>query len=370
MTSETKSFRLLSIIPNTYSVGNFLGWQRNKELILSPSFQRRQIWKPQNKAFFMDTIVRGLPVPIIFLREKTDLTTLRPTLEVVDGQQRLRTLISFIEPASLEDYDSKFDSFQMSRADNPNLAGKSFDSWPSQIKTDVLTYKLSVLILPPETEDRDILEIFARLNSTGLRLNAQELRNAEYNGAFKRLMYQLGYEQLTRWKNWNILTDNDIARMDEVELTSDLVIAMLDGIKGRTKRFIDGFYSKYDGSFPFEEEIERRFRWLFDTIDDQFGRQLPNLIFSNQTMFHALFSYCYDLAFGLGSELKKRQPKSLPQGIANSVDEASAIVKADNLPKDLREALAGRTTHLASREARFNFLRQVCEGAYDIAPVH
>lgn len=369
MASESGSVWLLNISPNTYTVVDFLDWQRNKNLVLSPSFQRRPIWKPQHKAFFMDTIVKGLPVPIIFLREASDLTGLRPIREVVDGQQRLRTLISFIEPSALEDYDPSVDHFQMSRNDNPDLAGKSFDSWPQQVKTDVLSYKFSVMILPSNTEDRDVLEIFARLNATGIRLNAQEFRNAEYNGVFKKLMYQLGYEQLTRWREWKILTEYDIARMSEVEITSDFVTTMMGGIRSRTQPVLDEYYKRYDDSFQVGEEVSRRFRWTFDAIDDIVGRQLPNLVFRNQTMFHALFSYVYDLAFGLGSELTQKRPKRLPHGISGSVDEASLIVREHEVPEDLRKALDGRTTHAASRMARFNFLKQVCEGAYDFAPV-
>ena len=50
-------------------------------------------------------------MPIIILREQTNLETLEPLREEVDGQQQLRTLISFIEPELLKDFDSRRDSF-------------------------------------------------------------------------------------------------------------------------------------------------------------------------------------------------------------------------------------------------------------------
>jgi hypothetical protein len=74
-----------------YKVSDFISWQRSKSLVLSPSFQRRPVWKKSAKSYLMDTIVRGLPIPIIFLRERqTSLEQLEPRREVVDGQQRMR----------------------------------------------------------------------------------------------------------------------------------------------------------------------------------------------------------------------------------------------------------------------------------------
>src|SRR5438045_2613534 len=67
-----------------YRVSDFLSWQRAKSLVLSPSFQRRPVWKTGAKSYLVDTVVRGLPMPIIFLREqKTDLESLEPKREVV-----------------------------------------------------------------------------------------------------------------------------------------------------------------------------------------------------------------------------------------------------------------------------------------------
>jgi hypothetical protein len=60
----------------TFSVGDFLSWQKANALELSPSFQRRSVWTKAQKSYFVDTVYRGLPVPIIFIRERTDVETL------------------------------------------------------------------------------------------------------------------------------------------------------------------------------------------------------------------------------------------------------------------------------------------------------
>src|SRR5947208_9602966 len=89
-----------------YKVSDFISWAKASTLILSPSFQRRSVWPAGAKSYLIDTIVRGLPIPIIFLREqKTDLDSLEPKREVVDGQQRIRTLLTFIAPKLLRHFN-------------------------------------------------------------------------------------------------------------------------------------------------------------------------------------------------------------------------------------------------------------------------
>jgi hypothetical protein len=82
-----------------YRVGDFVAWQRDGALELNPNFQRRPVWKKGAKSYLIDTILRGLPMPIIFLRDlRADLKTFKAKRDVVDGQQRIRTILSFIDP--------------------------------------------------------------------------------------------------------------------------------------------------------------------------------------------------------------------------------------------------------------------------------
>jgi hypothetical protein len=185
-----------NITKTVYKVGDFLSWQRAKFLVLSPSFQRRSVWPAAAKSFFIDTIARGHPIPIVFLREQTNLDTLEPFREVVDGQQRLRTLLTYIEPESLRDYDAERDAFEVKKTHNSELAGKTFKHLPADIRRRILGYEFSVHVLPSDTDDREVLQIFARMNATGVKLNDQELRNARFYGEFKKTSYSLAYEQL------------------------------------------------------------------------------------------------------------------------------------------------------------------------------
>jgi len=163
--------------------------ERSGQLNLSPSFQRRAVWKEPAKSYFIDTIVRGLPTPIIFLRQITDMKTFQTVREVVDGQQRIRTIISYIDSNALLDYDDERDDFTVKRAHSIELAGKRFSNLDDRSKKLILSYQFSTHILPNDTSDAQVLDIFRRMNATGTRLNKQELRNAELFGELVQSVY-------------------------------------------------------------------------------------------------------------------------------------------------------------------------------------
>jgi hypothetical protein len=280
-----------------YTVSDFLSWQRAKSLVLSPNFQRRSVWSASAKSYFIDTIARGLHVPIIFLREQTDLRTLESIREVVDGQQGLRTIIAYIDYSLLSDYKAEWDAFEIRRLHNPELAGKPFDKLPADMKRRILNYELSVHVLPSDTDDREVLQIFARMNSTGMKLNHQELRNAAYYGAFKQFNYKLAYEYLYSWRKWKIFSEVEIARMVEVEETGELVLLIMNGIKNKSQNALTNTYGNYDDDFPAVEEVANRFRAVMDTIELTLGEKIKETVFSRKTLFYTLFSFYYDYMY-------------------------------------------------------------------------
>src|SRR5438046_3195750 len=131
-----------------FKVSDFIAWANAGTLILSPSFQRRSVWPVGAKSFLLDTIVRGLPIPIIFLREqKTDLDSLEPKREVVDGQQRIRALLAFLVPKLVKNFDPARDNFTIKPAHNKDLAGKPFRDLPAEVRQTILDYQFSVHVL-------------------------------------------------------------------------------------------------------------------------------------------------------------------------------------------------------------------------------
>src|SRR3990167_8847859 len=117
----------------TYSINDFVEWDAAKQLELNPRFQRRPVWTDKAKSFLIDTILRGKPIPKIFIRQKINVSTKTSTREVVDGQQRLRTILSFIK-----------DGFVVSKRQNSEHGGLLFSQLPEPVQAQVLAYEVSV----------------------------------------------------------------------------------------------------------------------------------------------------------------------------------------------------------------------------------
>lgn len=124
------------------------------------------------KAYLINTIFERKPVPSIYIRHQIDIDAERSIKEVVDGQQRIRTIISYRQdefPARQPEHRHKVKFSELNRPQ----------------KTTFLGTALSVGYLIG-AEDRDVIEIFGRINSISKTLNPQEKRNAQYSGDFKR----------------------------------------------------------------------------------------------------------------------------------------------------------------------------------------
>lgn len=341
-----------------YSVGDFLGWIKGAELELSPSFQRRPVWKNKGKAFFLDTLIRGLPVPIIFVREKLNVENLKTVREIVDGQQRLRSIFSFIDPSSLKDFDEERDSFTLEKTYSPDFAGMGFQDLPKNIREDILNYQFSVNVLPKNADDAAVLNIFKRLNSTGIRLNDQELRNAEYFGEFSSSVYEMALSNLDRWREWTLFSEDAIARMEEAEFVSELYVLMHQGVFGRNKKILDDYYKSRDESFSTRKVCEKRLTVVLDVIDDQFGEEIYSSVFQKKTLFFVLFAAVYDALYGMQSALKSRLADPPPKNLGKKLAQISSDLDIGKAPPNVLEASARRTTHKSNRDVLFKYLKE------------
>jgi hypothetical protein len=270
-----------------YSVRDFEEWHEKDELVLAPKFQRREVWSPKARSFLVDTIIRGKPIPKIYMRQDMNPKTRRTTREIVDGQQRLHTILTYIK-----------DGFKVSRTHNEDYGGKFFSQLDSTTQKDILRYEFVVDLLQ-DMPDADVYDVFARINTYSVSLKPQELRNAKWFGDFKTAVYGLGNEFVTFWETNNIFSPKQMLRMAEAEFVSELLIAMSVGIREGSKTAIDGFYRQWDDTFPARKTHEKRFRDVLDTVGSILGPDLPQLRLRATRLFYPLFCAIYHLRFGL-----------------------------------------------------------------------
>lgn len=342
-----------------YTVGQLLTWMRSGTLVLKPTFQRRQVWKKKSKSLLIDTVVRGLPMPLIFLRQQQDLKTFESGMEVIDGQQRLRTLFSYIDPSSLADYKNDRDNFSVIKSHNKEVAGRKFSDLSDDLKRSILEYEISSHVFPPSTGDQIVLRVFARMNSTGMKLNYQEVRNAEFAGEFKTLSYDLAFEHLDYWRKWGVFSDDDMARMIEVESVSDYLIAIMYGVSGKSQPNITKVYRQYDDEFPDADRLRRRFCQAMGAIDNSVGHLLSDTRLRRPALFYSFFTATYDHMFGLKTSLKRpKRIKPLPSGLASSVDRLHRSIVAGDLPENVADAMEKATANLGTRKTRNTYFRK------------
>lgn len=196
------------------------------------------------------------------------------------------------------------------------------------------------------------------MNSTGFKLNGQELRNAQYYGEFKSSMYRLAAEQLPRWQSWKLFSWDNIARMEEVETTSECAQLMLNGIVGKTQRAINKLYEQKDEVYPERREVERRFQAVMDMIDDSLSSQFKDTVFTKRPLFYALFAAIYENAYGINSELKKKKAKPLPGAFAVDAAKMSDLIESGKVPAEVAKALERRTTHPSSRKTIIGYIQK------------
>lgn len=248
-----------------------------------------------------------MPIPKLYMRQQLDVKTAKTKHEVVDGQQRVAAVLEFYE-----------DGFGLPADEGP-FGKLSYSKLPADAKKNFLSYEFSVDLLV-NAADADVLGIFARINSYSVPLNAQEKRNAKFFGSFKRAAYTLGLEHLEFWRKHKVLTDTGIARMKEAELTSELMIGMIDGLQDK-KKSIDKFYDKWDDSFPYRTKATIRFRDIVDLLEDALADTLSKSRFRKPALFYSLFLAVYELRYSSIGDISG-QKKAFGEAQAKRIKQA------------------------------------------------
>lgn len=348
------------------SVSDIIQWNRKEEIELSPKYQRNSVWNENAKSYLIDTLVRGLPIPPVFIRQKVDILTKSTFREVIDGQQRIRTIIEFIVN----------ESFCIKKSHNSELGGCYYRDLTEEQQESLLEYEILAEVVS-ERDDSIIYDMFARLNSNNIVLNKQELRNAMYWGEFKVLVYRLSSQVRDFFLLNGIMNDKECSRMKDAEFISSLLILLTEGIVSETPKYVDGIYRKYDDCFDDAELVGRRFIDVFSILQGVYeyypGSMGP---FYNKNYFYTLFGVIYNQMFGIiGSEFR-RSPLFGMETINNNIYSLYSAVSdflarfKNQISEDVNDegfsvfiqAHKSRTTNKPERIRRLQFLNDSLVG--------
>lgn len=141
-----------------------------QKIIMDPSFQRNEVWGLKQKSELIESVVMGIPLPLIYLAENK-----KGQLVVVDGRQRLTAFFGFLS-----------NEFKLNKLKIlTQLNGKNFSELEAvypEYAFGIEDYQLIIQVIKHPTPDRVRFDLFDRVNRGGTPLNKQEMRNALYQG--------------------------------------------------------------------------------------------------------------------------------------------------------------------------------------------
>lgn len=177
------------------------------KLSLNPPYQRKFIWSLSDQQTLIQSILKGYAIPNIFLYEFK-----KGFFEMVDGQQRTRTILGFMEN-------------QFKTSD-----GRAYGTLDKKSILD--DYKIPITIIEKIEDGESIEEFYSLVNKSGIHLNRPELKKAEYfDTNFLKLITELSSNK--EFQSLDLFTDATSKRMNDVDFISELVTYLIEGISDK-----------------------------------------------------------------------------------------------------------------------------------------
>lgn len=290
-----------------WTIGVLVKLFEHKQLNLSPRYQRNDIWSLTAQRRLIETVQRGYPMPNFFVRRRP-----RDRFEMVDGQQRARTLIGYWNGDFAD--KSKLTLTKEVKA-NPDFAVaiKSFSS-----------YMLAICILDSSLSDAEVENFYVIVNSTGMRLNKPELRKAEYyDTRFLRLSTDVANHP--HFGDLDLFSTQSEERMNDIEFASELLTFLKCGFTDK-KEQVEQLYESDIPEHECETLKERAIATLAKIVALNDEVPLRDTRFRQKADFYTLFAfvsrnrdigvellkYCYQILLRLAPHIRPSQEECEP----------------------------------------------------------
>ncbi len=180
---------------------------KDGDLVISPDFQRNYVWDNKKASNLIESILLNIPLPIVFTAEAGDKE------EVIDGQQRLTSIFSFLDGRYPD--GSKFKLSRNLRVLSKEVGGKSFAELDKKYQKIIKKYSLFMVSISEDSQEDVKFEMFERLNTNITKLNSQELRNCLYRGHYNDFL-----KKMAEYEDFQFVLNKPSygKRMQDVEL--------------------------------------------------------------------------------------------------------------------------------------------------------
>ena len=186
----------ISIVTNQMAMDGLVRRFLQGSIVLNPDFQRNEVWDMKKRSQLIESLMLKIPLPMFYVQSDED-----GILTVVDGLQRLSTIRDFVLG---EDYLNKKKDDGTRREELRGMGfklkglefwsdyeGKQFYQLPPKLQNRILEAQVQVTVIHPTTPEVVRRNIFKRINTGGIQLNSQEIRNAIYAGPATNLLNEL-----------------------------------------------------------------------------------------------------------------------------------------------------------------------------------
>lgn len=255
--------RPVSSQPNDWNISTLRDKFERGQVDLQPHYQREYVWelKPELPSRLVESLLLEIPVPPIYFGKMPG-----GRLEVIDGQQRLTTLIKFVR-----------NEFQLQRLQSMgSLNGKHFRDLSEEHQAKLLDATIRSIVIDAGSNQNLRYEIFERLNRGSMGLNEQELRNCVYRGPFCDLLADLEKETIWRRIKGGEKPEHRFVEREMI-LRFFAFSNRLDHYRGKLKSFLNDYMAKYA---PKGEDIQSqasRFRQTMQNVWTVFGENSARL---------------------------------------------------------------------------------------------
>lgn len=221
------------------SFGEIANLHVSKELVIQPEYQRLFRWSLLQKSHLIESILLELPVPQIFVIENQD-----GVFELIDGLQRISTILQFMEPQSIELEPLTLDGCTLV----PGLNGLMFTDLPLSLRLRIKRSPIRTVVIKKQSKGFLRYEMFKRLNTGGANLEPQEIRNCssrmlgEKGIAFYNTLVQLSQQDdFSACADYLPQPDKDKKAAEELVLRFFAAKNFLDGFKGSVRDWLDTY---------------------------------------------------------------------------------------------------------------------------------
>jgi hypothetical protein len=258
-----------------YSIAELVDWYKRHELVANPEYQRGGgLWPTPAKSYFIDTILKDYPFPKVYFHEQFDQRTKKPHREIVDGQQRLRTIVEYID-----------DLFALGK-NARGLEGLRFSQLQPDMQDAFRSYAVAVDVIRNASRS-EILQMFRRMNAFTLPLNAAEKRHSEFFGEFKDWVNTVLDQFGALLSEWRILSSRQIVRMADAEMVADIALAVNEGIVSTSPSKLTALYKRNDDSFQERQILHEKIVETLEVIQSDLSA-LQGTHMTKPHIFHSL----------------------------------------------------------------------------------